>query len=198
MWMYETYLLLVSCQPLTKKSRIRIRKSVVRIPRIRIRIKMPRNWLMTIHIQLFHLDADPDSKIFTCRKVKKTFWLLFTECQFPLIHLSCQRHEHHNFSILYISLKISGESIWLKRIRIRLRIVRSSIPTDLDPTILRRGIQREKLSCARFCKHLWSPGIDSEEPTPPSYVACGAGTTKRVVVQVRQAGNQFRGSLKGL
>ena len=51
---------------------------------------------------------------------------------------------------------------------------------------------------ARICKRLWSPGIDPEESTPPSYVAWRAGTTNRVVIQARQAGNQFMGSLKGL
>ncbi len=41
-------------------------------------------------------------------------------------------------------------------------------------------------------------GIDSEESTPPSYVAWRAGTPNGVVVQARQAGNRFLGSLKGL
>ncbi len=35
---------------------------------------------------------------------------------------------------------------------------------------------------AHICKHLWSPGIDSEEPIPPAYAAWQAGTTNRVVV----------------
>jgi hypothetical protein len=51
---------------------------------------------------------------------------------------------------------------------------------------------------ARICKRLWSPGIDSEESTPPAYVAWRAGTTNRVVIPACQAGNQFLGSLKGL
>jgi hypothetical protein len=51
---------------------------------------------------------------------------------------------------------------------------------------------------ARICKRLWSPGIDSEESTFPSYVARLAGTANRVVVQAHQAGNRFLGSLKGL
>jgi hypothetical protein len=49
---------------------------------------------------------------------------------------------------------------------------------------------------ARICERLWSPGIDSEESMP---LRCLAGrTTYRVVVPVRQAGNRFLGSLKGL
>jgi hypothetical protein len=51
---------------------------------------------------------------------------------------------------------------------------------------------------ARTCKSLWSPGIDSEESISPAYVACRVGTTNRVVVPARQAGNRFLGSLKGL
>ncbi len=39
---------------------------------------------------------------------------------------------------------------------------------------------------ARICKRLRSPGIDSEESILP------AGTTSRVVVPARQAGNRFR------
>jgi hypothetical protein len=38
---------------------------------------------------------------------------------------------------------------------------------------------------------LWSPGIDSEESIPPASVAWRAGTTNRVVVPARQAGNRF-------
>jgi hypothetical protein len=41
---------------------------------------------------------------------------------------------------------------------------------------------------ARICKRLWSPGIDSEESTPPGYVVWRAGTTNRVAVPARQAG----------
>ncbi len=41
---------------------------------------------------------------------------------------------------------------------------------------------------ARICKRLWSPGIDSEESTPPGYVVWQAGTTNRVAVPARQAG----------
>ncbi len=51
---------------------------------------------------------------------------------------------------------------------------------------------------ARICKCLWSPGIDSEESIPPAYVAWRTGTTNRVIIPARQAGNQFMGSLKGL
>ncbi len=49
---------------------------------------------------------------------------------------------------------------------------------------------------ARICKRLWSPGTDSEESISPAYVAWRASTTNRVIV--RQAGNRFLGSLKGL
>jgi hypothetical protein len=51
---------------------------------------------------------------------------------------------------------------------------------------------------ARICKRLWNPEIGSDGSIPPSYVACRAGTTNRVVVQARHAGNRFLGSLKGL
>ncbi len=61
-----------------------------------------------------------------------------------------------------------------------------------------RGGRRCADSRARICKRLWSPEIDSEESTPPSYVAWRVGTPNRVVVQARQAGNRFLGSLKGL
>jgi hypothetical protein len=43
-----------------------------------------------------------------------------------------------------------------------------------------------------------SPGIDSNESIPPANVACRAGTSNRVVVSARQAGNRFLVSLKGL
>jgi hypothetical protein len=51
---------------------------------------------------------------------------------------------------------------------------------------------------ARIYKRLWSPEIDSEESIQQAYVAWRAGTTSRVVVPARQAGNRFLGSLKGL
>ncbi len=47
---------------------------------------------------------------------------------------------------------------------------------------------------ARICKRLGSPGIDSEA----AYVAWRAGTTNRVAVPSRQAGNRFLASLKVL
>jgi hypothetical protein len=50
----------------------------------------------------------------------------------------------------------------------------------------------------RICKRLWSPGIDSEKSILPSCVAWRAGTTNRVVLLARQAGNRLLGSLKGL
>jgi hypothetical protein len=37
-----------------------------------------------------------------------------------------------------------------------------------------------------------------EESTPSAFVAWRAGTSNRVVVPTRQAGNRFLGSLKGL
>jgi hypothetical protein len=51
---------------------------------------------------------------------------------------------------------------------------------------------------ARICKRLWSPEIDYEESISPAYTACRAGTTNRVVVPARRAGNRFLGSSKGL
>jgi hypothetical protein len=50
----------------------------------------------------------------------------------------------------------------------------------------------------RICKRLRSPGIDSDESIPPACVAWRASTTNRVVVTVRQPGNRFLDSLKGL
>jgi hypothetical protein len=49
----------------------------------------------------------------------------------------------------------------------------------------------------RICERLWSPGIDSEESIPLAYVSWWAGTTIRIVVPARQAGNRFLGTLKG-
>jgi hypothetical protein len=51
---------------------------------------------------------------------------------------------------------------------------------------------------ARICKCLRSPRIDSKESIAPAFVAWRAGTSNRVVVPTRQAGNRFLGSLKGL
>ncbi len=59
-----------------------------------------------------------------------------------------------------------------------------------------RSIKKQD-SWARICKRLWSPGFDSGESIPPAYVAWRDGTTNRVVVPVRQAGNRFLGSWKG-
>ncbi len=44
----------------------------------------------------------------------------------------------------------------------------------------------------RICKRL------SEESIPPAYVPWRTGTTNRIVVAARQAGNRFLSSLKGL
>ncbi len=41
-----------------------------------------------------------------------------------------------------------------------------------------------------------SPGIDSKKSILPAYVAWWAGTSNRVLVPDRQAGNRFLGSLK--
>ncbi len=51
---------------------------------------------------------------------------------------------------------------------------------------------------AHICKRFRRPGIDSEDSIPPAYVVWRAGTTNRVVVSARQAGNRFLGCLKGL
>ncbi len=51
---------------------------------------------------------------------------------------------------------------------------------------------------ARICKRIRSTGIDSKESIPPTYVAWRAGTSNRVVVLARQAGNRFLGPWKGL
>jgi hypothetical protein len=51
---------------------------------------------------------------------------------------------------------------------------------------------------ARICKCLRSPGIDSKESVPPTYVAWRARMSTKVVAPARQAGNQFLGSVKGL
>ncbi len=50
----------------------------------------------------------------------------------------------------------------------------------------------------RVCKRLRSSGIDSKESIPPACLAWRAGTSNRVVVPARQAGNRFQGSLKDL
>jgi hypothetical protein len=65
-------------------------------------------------------------------------------------------------------------------------------------TQLHRQDNTKTWSRARISKRLWSPGIDSDGPIPPAYVAWRAGTSNRVVVQASHAGNRFMGSLKGL
>jgi hypothetical protein len=64
--------------------------------------------------------------------------------------------------------------------------------------LLRRLCLQMEAVRARICKSLWGPGIDSDDSIPPAYVAWRVGTTNRVVVPARQAGNRFLGSLKGL
>ncbi len=48
----------------------------------------------------------------------------------------------------------------------------------------------------RVGKRFRSPGIEYKKSIPPAYVAWRAGTSNRVVVLARQAGNQFLGFLK--
>ncbi len=52
------------------------------------------------------------------------------------------------------------------------------------------------VSRARICKRLRSPGIDSEESIPPTYVTWRAGATNRVCAPVRQAKESIPGLLK--
>jgi hypothetical protein len=56
----------------------------------------------------------------------------------------------------------------------------------------------KNMSRARICKCLKRPEIDSQDSIPPAYVAWRAGTSNRIVVPARQAGNRFLCSLKGL
>jgi hypothetical protein len=51
---------------------------------------------------------------------------------------------------------------------------------------------------ARICKCLTNLGIDSKASITLAYVAWRVGTSIRVVVLARQAGNRFLGSFKGL
>ncbi len=46
----------------------------------------------------------------------------------------------------------------------------------------------EEQAWARICKRLMGPGIDSEESSPPAYVAGRAGKTNLFYVPSRQAG----------
>ncbi len=62
----------------------------------------------------------------------------------------------------------------------------------------KESIPTAYVAWVRICKRLWSPEIESEESIQLAYVAWRAGTTNRVVVPARQAGNRFLGSLKGL
>jgi hypothetical protein len=56
----------------------------------------------------------------------------------------------------------------------------------------RRGKKFDANPRARICKRFKSQAIDSASL---QYVACPAGTTNRVVVPARQAGNRLLGSL---
>ncbi len=62
---------------------------------------------------------------------------------------------------------------------------------DMPRSVLLRRIclQMEAVR-ARICKSLWGPGIDSDDSIPPAYVVWRVGTTNRVVVPARQAGNR--------
>ncbi len=51
---------------------------------------------------------------------------------------------------------------------------------------------------ARIWESLRALGIDSKESTPPAYIAWRAGTSNKVVVPARYAGNRLLGSLKSL
>jgi hypothetical protein len=53
---------------------------------------------------------------------------------------------------------------------------------------------KQTVNRARICKRFRSIGIDSKETILPAHVAWRAGTTNRVVVMARQAGNRFLGS----
>ncbi len=64
--------------------------------------------------------------------------------------------------------------------------------------LLRRDRFRAWRAGARIRKRLRSPAIDSKESISPNNVAWRTGTSIRVVVQARQAGNRILGSLKGL
>ncbi len=55
-----------------------------------------------------------------------------------------------------------------------------------------------KFNWARICKRLRSPESDSKKSLPPAYVAWRAGTSNRVIIPARQAGNRFLGSLQVL
>jgi hypothetical protein len=71
--------------------------------------------------------------------------------------------------------------------------------SEIFKLLRRPGIDSANLrSLSPYCKRLRSLGIDSEGSIPPAYVAWQAGTTNRVVVPARQAGNRYLGSLKGL
>ncbi len=62
----------------------------------------------------------------------------------------------------------------------------------------REGAEKGEESKARTCEDLRIPGIDSKESITPAYVAWRAGTSNRVVIPARHAGNRFLGALKGL
>ncbi len=49
-----------------------------------------------------------------------------------------------------------------------------------------------------IASNLWSPGIDSKKSIAPAYLAWRAGTSNKVVIPPRQAGNRILCSLKAL
>jgi hypothetical protein len=116
--------LLVSCQPLAKKAGSESGSASQWFgsadPDTNQNVTDPHQqyWLwigimlMTIRIRLFHFDADPDpdpTQILNMLKIQENVLTLIhhKQCQFPLIYLSRQRNECHNFNILYVKLKIA-------------------------------------------------------------------------------------------
>ncbi len=93
---------------------------------------------------------------------------------------------------------------------VRVWIHNGSIRNSFDPSFLldtpftnqwiynEKPVSKMPSIWARIFKRLWSPGINSDGPIPPAYVAWRDGSTNRVVVQARHAGNWFLGFLKGL
>jgi hypothetical protein len=63
-----------------------------------------------------------------------------------------------------------------------------------SPSLFESGV----LKRTRICTRLRNPGIDAKESIPPAHVFWRAGTSYRVVVLGRQAGNRFLVPLKGL
>jgi hypothetical protein len=75
---------------------------------------------------------------------------------------------------------------------------RSHVKTSLFHVLQLHSGPAGDESRAPICKRLRNPGIDSKASIPPAFVAWRSGTSNRVVIPVRQAGNRFLGSLKGV